>query len=67
MCLDSDDFVEENLLEVISEYLEKAPQTDVLLYSFRYYRDGRKAERFPVFKEDGYFGRTAERKNFTKR
>ncbi|MBQ2724515.1 MAG: glycosyltransferase family 2 protein [Clostridia bacterium] len=52
--LDSDDFAEENLLEVIAGYLEKDPQTDVLLYSFRYCRDGRKAERYPVFKEDGY-------------
>lgn len=51
--VDSDDFVEQNLLESISNIIAKAPDVNVVLYSFRYYRDGKPAERFHPIAEDG--------------
>ena len=52
--VDSDDFVEHSLLKTVSEYLEKDNEFDILIYSFRYYRNGRIAERFKKVTNDGY-------------
>lgn len=43
--VDSDDFVELNLLETVQEYLSKDVSVDLLIYSFQYCRDGKIAER----------------------
>ncbi len=51
--VDSDDFVEPDLLFRIEAYLGGDPEIDVLLYSFRYYRDGKEAERYPAAFHDG--------------
>ena len=50
---DSDDYVEPELLSTIDRYLEGDSETDMLLYSFRYYRDGQAAERYPAAFLDG--------------
>lgn len=50
---DSDDFVEPDLLMKVEAYLGGDPEIDVLLYSFRYVRDGKAAERYPVAFRDG--------------
>ena len=52
--VDSDDLVEQNLLKIVSEYLEKDNEVDILIYSYRYYRNGQKAERFQAVTDDGY-------------
>lgn len=51
--VDSDDFVEPDLLQRIEAYLGGDPEIDVLLYSFRYDRDGNAAERYPAAFYDG--------------
>lgn len=51
--VDSDDFVEENLLEVIARYLYDET-VDVLVYSYRYYVNEKKGKRFHVVAEDGF-------------
>lgn len=51
--VDSDDYVELNLLETIYHYLKRDEQIDVLLYSFQYVRNGKIAERYHVVWEDG--------------
>ncbi len=42
---DSDDFVESNLLETVDNVLNKNPDTDMVMYSFCYYKDGKKMPR----------------------
>lgn len=51
--VDSDDFVEPTLLEEVSGVFRNAPDTDVVLYSFRYHRNGKSAERFHPIAENG--------------
>lgn len=51
--VDSDDFIELNLLETVYSFLEKDDAIDVLIYSFRYYRNGKYAERFHPIASDG--------------
>lgn len=43
--VDSDDFVEENLLQVVSAEIKKNNSPDMVLYSFRYYENGSFSER----------------------
>ncbi len=43
--VDSDDFVEKNLLECVSACIGNHPDTDMVIYSFRYYENGVKTER----------------------
>lgn len=52
--VDSDDFVENNLLETVNSYLNRDLEIDVLLYSFTYYRNGKKDKRFVIVADDGY-------------
>lgn len=52
--VDSDDFVEPNLLEVVDSYLNRDLEVDILLYSFVYYRNGKKDNRFKAVAGDGY-------------
>lgn len=40
--VDSDDFVENNLLETINNYLQKDKEIDMVIYSFSYYSDKEK-------------------------
>ena len=42
---DSDDFVESNLLETVDSTLQNNPGTDMVIYSFSYYEDGKKIPR----------------------
>lgn len=42
---DSDDFVENNLLETVDLTLLDNPETDMVMYSFSYYEDGKKLPR----------------------
>ncbi len=42
---DSDDFVEPNLLETVDNVLSDNPDTDMVMYSFCYYEDGKKTQR----------------------
>ena len=42
---DSDDFVENNLLETVDNVLSKNPDTDMIMYSFCYYENGNKKPR----------------------
>ena len=51
--VDSDDYVELNLLETLVEYLKRDQEVDVLLYSFQYVRKGKKAERYQKLWGDG--------------
>lgn len=51
--LDSDDSVEPTWLETVAEYLQKDSEIDILLYSYRYLRNGVLAERFAPVAEDG--------------
>ena len=40
--VDSDDFIENNLLETINNYIKKEDGIDMVIYSFSYYADGEK-------------------------
>ena len=51
--VDSDDFVEHSLLKSVSITISENSDVDVVLYSFRYYRKGKPAERFHPIAEDG--------------
>ena len=42
---DSDDFVENNLLETVDNVLSENPDTDMVMYSFCYYENGNKKTR----------------------
>lgn len=42
---DSDDFVENSLLETVDNVLNENPDTDMVMYSFSYYENGRKKTR----------------------
>lgn len=42
---DSDDFVENNMLETVDNVLIKNPDTDMVMYSFCYYENGKKKPR----------------------
>lgn len=50
--VDSDDFVEPELLQTVEKYLDN-PEIDLLLYSFRYFRNDQAAERYPAAFRDG--------------
>ena len=43
--VDSDDFVEINLLETVNDCIERNDNTDMVIYSFRYYSNGKTTER----------------------
>ncbi len=43
--VDSDDFVENNLLQVVNEEIEKNNNPDMVIYSFQYYENGKKTKR----------------------
>lgn len=51
--MDADDFIEESALEIINEYLLSDEQVDVLVYSFRYYKNDKKENRFRNIANDG--------------
>lgn len=42
---DSDDFVEPDLLETVNKVLSDNPDTDMVMYSFCYYEEGKKTQR----------------------
>lgn len=42
---DSDDFVESDLLETVDNVIENNPETDMVMYSFCYYENGKKTPR----------------------
>ena len=50
---DSDDFVENNLLETVNDVLNNNPNTDMVMYSFCYYEDGAKRQRKVTISENG--------------
>ena len=50
--VDSDDLIEDNLLEVLAGFISKN-KTDVLLYSYTYYRNDRKAEKYRQYENNG--------------
>ena len=43
--VDSDDFVENNLLEAVNKCINRNDNPDMVIYSFRYYSDGKASER----------------------
>lgn len=43
--VDSDDFAEPNVLETVDTVLKENPHTDTVIYSFRYFADGKKTDR----------------------
>lgn len=51
--IDSDDFIEPNLIETLNHFLDKNPGLDAVIYSFRYIRDGKPEERRIKPMEDG--------------
>lgn len=51
--VDSDDFVEKNLLETVVQYLKNDAEIDLLIYSFRYCIDGKLGDRYPKEDVDG--------------
>ncbi len=50
--VDSDDFAESNLLECVDSCIKKHPDTDMVIYSFVYYENGKRRSR-PVLISDG--------------
>ena len=60
--VDSDDFVEQNLIESILNAITQTPDVDVVLYSFCYHRNGKPAERFHPIAEDGKIWREEEKR-----
>lgn len=53
---DSDDFVEDNLLETVNNTLNNHPNTDMVMYSFSYFENGKKKPRkISVFDETEIF------------
>ena len=51
--VDSDDSIEKNTLEVLSFELQKSPDVDVLLYSFKYVSNGVPYKSFRKIADDG--------------
>lgn len=45
--VDSDDRVEPDLLETVADYLSRDDEIDIVLFSYRYLKDGVPAERYP--------------------
>lgn len=43
--VDSDDFVENNLMETVNDCIDRNDNPDMVIYSFRYYSNGRTTER----------------------
>ena len=43
--VDSDDFVENNLLETVNECIDRNDKPDMVIYSFRYFSNGKTTER----------------------
>lgn len=43
--VDSDDFVDSKLLKTLSEYINRNDNPDMVIYSFRYYSNGKSIER----------------------
>ncbi|MBE6820937.1 MAG: glycosyltransferase family 2 protein [Ruminococcaceae bacterium] len=60
--VDSDDFAEKNLLETVETVLNKNLHTDMVIYSFRYFADGKKTDRKNEFHQTKKIF-TAENKN----
>ena len=50
--VDSDDLIENTLLEVLDTFIAKN-KTDVLLYSFTYYRNNKKSEKYRQYEDYG--------------
>ena len=50
--VDSDDFVQPNLIEILTNTVIKDPSLDLVLYSFRYYRNNEFSERFKPIAEN---------------
>ena len=50
--VDSDDFIECNLLETVNSYLLKDADIDMVIYSFNYFSDGMKSDRNRFVAED---------------
>lgn len=51
--IDSDDLIEPNLLAEVGEVLQNDPACDMVIYSFSYYREGKKTPRAPMDLRDG--------------
>lgn len=49
--VDSDDFAEKNLLECVDLCVNNHPDTDMVIYSFRYFENGAKKERKRIVSE----------------
>ncbi len=50
--VDSDDFVENNLLETVNNRSERNSAPDMMIYSFRYYSNGKTTERKATISSD---------------
>ena len=50
--VDSDDFVEANLLETVNNCIERNNKPDMVIYSFRYYTNGKTIERKNTLSEN---------------
>ncbi len=60
---DSDDFVEQNLLETVDNVLNENPDADMVMYSFCYYENGKKrARNISAFNDTEIFEGTAKKK-----
>lgn len=65
--VDADDFVEDYLLQTVYDNLKKDKSLDIILYSFTYYRDGKRAERFKIVAEDGKVWEGDEKKELYRK
>lgn len=52
--LDSDDYIESNLLETLEQYLSKDKQIDMLIYSFYYNHNGKRENRKRIVAPNEY-------------
>ncbi len=50
--VDSDDFVETNLLETVNDCIERTNNPDMVIYSFRYYSNGKTTRRKATLSEN---------------
>ena len=65
--VDSDDYIEKDLLSELNIVLSQDKAIDVLLYSFKYVQDGKVVKQYPQFAQDGNVWDDSNRKDIIEK
>ena len=65
--VDSDDYIEKDLLSELNRVLSQDKAIDVLLYSFKYVQDGKVVKQYPQFAQDGNVWDDSNRKDIIEK